>query len=197
MNSTLILEVRDFRVSPDVQNSWAAPPQFFEVTGPGALVRLIRFAKHRRYDDEVVSRSRDAGECWFDHDLLRRVGDEARFEVPRQLAQSSHRLGAPVHEYIAMYMKFVLRDKLAIAQDWNDLDAFISINLSAGDKLVVQAGPAKRQAAYGENHPLHLEVKRSNIWLEGQATQYVIDFSYAPNSPYAQRIQGPFPLWQS
>jgi hypothetical protein len=43
-------------------------------------------------------------------------------------------------------------------------------------------------------HPQHQAVVANNIWLEGQAMQYVIDFSFPANKPYAQRIRGPFEL---
>jgi hypothetical protein len=84
------------------------------------------------------------------------------------------------------------RGDLAVSKDWtNDFDGYVRMRLLPADHLVALVGPAKRQPAYSKDHPQHEVVVAKNIWLEGQATQYVIDFTFPANHPYVQRIAGP------
>lgn len=94
---------------------------------------------------------------------------------------------------VGNYMRHVFRIKLAVSKDWtNDFDGYVRVRLLPGDKLVALVGPAKQQPAYSEKHSQHDAVVAKNIWLEGRATQYVVDFNFPGNKPYVQRIQGPF-----
>jgi len=175
-----------------VRATFASPPSFFELSGPGTLVRLVQSRK-TTYEGLQLGNSRRYGLFWFEEALLCRVRNQARLELMRQQAEAKRPFSAPLSSLVTLYMRHYLRGDLAICKDWtNDFDGYVSMRLLAGDLLIALVGPVAKQAAYSSQHPQHQAVVANNIWLDGRATQYVIDFECAENRPYARRIQGPY-----
>jgi len=192
MNENAIHNNNGFEKKADWMATFAALPKFFELSGPGSLVRLVQFKKVT-YDGLRLGDSRRAGLFWFEEELLVRVRNQARSELLRQQAESKGGFKAPLSSLVTLYIRHVFRNDLAVSKDWtNDFDGYVRIRLLEADKLVALVGPVARQSAYSKEHSKHESVVASNIWLEGQATQYVIDFTFPANKPYVQRIQGPF-----
>jgi len=192
MNKKAIPEASGFKPTPGMLASFSAPPRFFELSGPGTLVRLVQ-SKKTTYDSLRLKASRKDGQYWFEEELLARLKGRARLDLARQQGQTKAGFSAPLNSLVTLYMRHVLRDELAVSKDWtNDFDGFVRMRLLEKDALVALVGPVARQPAYSEKHPQHQAVVANSIWLEGQATQYVIDFTFPANQPYVQRIQGPF-----
>jgi hypothetical protein len=62
--------------------------------------------------------------------------------------------------------------------------------LTSQDRLTALVGSVARQPTYSSAHPQHQTVMAKNIWLEGKATQYVIDFGFPTNHAFASRVHG-------
>jgi hypothetical protein len=191
---------RNYNVSPVQQTltirSLAAFPGFFEVSGPGALARLLNRAGPRP--------TNPAGMFWMDEDVLLRVRSAARSDLVSQLAQSKQPF-APgmdrsakkmqLQELIRLYMRHVLRFDLAICKDWTaEFHGYARLPLGAADKLIAMVGPIRRQPAVSSADPQHAAVAREGIWLDGMETQYVIDLRFAANAPFAAKIDSPLEL---
>lgn len=194
MNRTQIPDERGFPVSGHLLQTFGHPPAFFEVSGPGALVRLVQQAKVT-YDGLQLADSRRDGLFWFEETLLRRLCREARSDLRRQQAERRHAFATPLRSLVSLYVRHCLRANLAICKDWtNDFDGFVRLELAAEDRLIALIGPVRRQPAYSATHPQHAAVVANQIWIEGQARQHVIDFGFAPNRSLAKRISGPHPF---
>ena len=192
MNTQPIPSSAAFVVPPWILQTFATPPRFFRVSGPGTLVRLVQFGK-TTYDGLDVQPSRLSGEFWFEEDLLLRLMHQARASLTQQQATSGRPFSASLPSLIGMYVRHCLRGDLAICKDWtNDFDGFVRLRLMSANSLTALVGPVARQAAYSPDHPQHQAVVASDIWLAGQATQYVIDFKFRDNRPYVGHILGPF-----
>lgn len=192
MNKNFISDGSGFKPTHDQLASFAFKPQFFELSGPGTLVRLVQFKK-TTYEGQVLRASRRDGEFWFEEELLVRVRNRARVDLARQQRSAGRPFSAPLASLVTLYMRHYLRGDLAICKDWtDDFDGHVRMRLLAGDRLIALVGPVAKQPAYSSSHPQHAAVVANHIWLEGQVPQYVIDFNFPPNKTYAQRIQGPF-----
>lgn len=186
MNKKSIPDNSGFTHKSDLLATFEGSPKSFELSGPGTLLRLVQYS---RLAQERVH----PGRFWFDEELMIRVKNRARLELARQQREDGRPFASPFGSLVMLYMRHVFRNDLAVSKDWtNDFDGYMRIRLLAGDKLTALVGAAKRQPAYSVAHPRHEVVMAKNIWLEGQATQYVIDFNFPGNKPYVQRIQGPF-----
>ena len=162
--------------------SFADPLGCFELSGPGLLVRLVQFKK-TTYDGLRLGNSRRDGLFWFEEKLLDRVRNQAQLDLTRQQREAGRAFSASLSALVSLYMRHYLRNELAVCKDWtNDFDGYVRMRLLAGDKLISLVGLVARQAAYSSQHPQHQAVVANSIWLEGQATQYVIDFGFAPTS---------------
>lgn len=169
---------------PDILPSFQVAPTFCEVSGPGALVRLVSSAGARR----MV-------EYWFEEALFLRIRDQARRELREQQAASGKPFSSPFSSMVALYMRHCFRDRLAVCMDWgNDFGAYRRLPLTAQDKLIALVGPVSRQAAYSEKDPQYQAVVANDVWFRGQATQYVVDFSDSRNVPLNGRVSSPIPL---
>ena len=189
MNQKPIPDAHGVTKRPDWLATFAGPPKVCELSGPGTLIRLVQCEKST-YDGLQLGNSRRDGAFWFAEELLVQVRSQAKLDLARQAAGKPFQ--RPMPELVGNYMRHVFRNELAVSKDWtNDFDGYLRMRLFPGDKLVALVGTVKRQAAYSDRHPQHQVVVANNIWLEGQATQYVIDFSLPENKPFAQRIQGP------
>lgn len=151
-------------------NSFASPPQFKWLSGPGTLVRLVQFGK-TTYDGLLLRESRISGEFWFEESLLLNLRRHARADLTQQQATAKQPFSRPLDELIGNYVRHCLRNNLAICKDWtNDFDAFVRVRLERGDQLMALVGPVARQPAYSQSHPQYDAVVTNNIWLEGQVT---------------------------
>ena len=194
MNKKPIPDSQGFQVSPATRHSFSGPPNFAELAGPGTLVRLVQFGK-TTYDGLTLNQSRISGEFWFEEELLLRLMRQARADLMQQQAQSRQPFSSPLPILIGNYIRHCLRADLAISKDWtNDFDAFVRLQLMPQDRLTALIGSVARQPAYSRTHELHDAVVAKGIWLEGQAPQYVIDFSFPANRVFSGRIRGPFPF---
>ena len=192
MNKKPIPDSRGFAKTPEVLATFSATPHFFELSGPGTLVRLVQFKK-TTCDGLRLGNSRHDGQFWFEEELLTRVRNQARSDLSRQRAGAKAPFTTPFGALVSNYMRHVLRDSLAVSKDWtNDFDGYVRVRLLTEDHLVALVGPVKRQPAFSKEHPQHQAVVANNIWLEGQATQFAIDFRFPANRLYVQRIHGPF-----
>lgn len=118
---------------------------------------------------------------------------EARLELLREQATAKYPFMNPMGDLIGNYVRQCLRADLAICKDWTEnFDAFVRLRLMPEDRLIALVGPVARQPAYSQTHSQHQAVVNKNIFLEGQAKQYVIDFNYPANCPHVGRILGPF-----
>ena len=70
MNKNPVPDNNGFEKKADWLATFAAPPKFFELSGPGSLVRLVQFKKVT-YDGLRLGNSRPAGPFWFEEELLR------------------------------------------------------------------------------------------------------------------------------
>jgi hypothetical protein len=180
MNKTPIPDSAGFEKRPDWAATFASPPQFFQIAGPATLVRLVESKQGRD------------GAFWFEEDFFSRIRQKARLELSRQQAQSKPGFNNSLDSLITVYMRHVLRDALAVSKDWADnFNGYVRVRLFPDDKLVALVGPIARQPAYSDAHPQHAQVVAKDIWLEGRATQYVVDFRFPANRALLQRIQGP------
>jgi hypothetical protein len=174
--------------------TFSGPPTYYEVSGPGTLVRLVQFKK-TTYDCLQLRNSDPQGLFWFEEDFLMRVRNQARLDLARQQAQSKRSFSAPFNSLVTLYMRHFLRNDLAVCKDWtNDFDGYVKMRLFPSDRVVALVGAVARQPAYSPEDPEHDKVMAKNIILDGRATQYVIDFRSADNKAYAKRIQSPSEL---
>lgn len=181
-----------FPVPSWIPGTFATAPQFFQLSGPGTLVRLVQFAK-RTYDGLDLKGSRVSGDFWFEEELLLRLREQARADLTQQQTAARRAYTTPLSVLMGNYVRHCLRSDLAICKDWtNDFDAFVRLRLMPADHLIALVGPVARQPAYSASHPQHQAVVANNIWLDGQVTQYVIDFSFPANRPLVGHILGPF-----
>jgi hypothetical protein len=192
MNRKPIHESQGFRVSPETRRSFAGNPTFHELSGPGTLVRLVQFGK-TTYDGLELRSNRVSGEFWFEEELLLSLMRQARSELTQQQAAAKQPFSTPMPVLIGNYVRHCLRADLAISKDWtNDFDAFVRLRLMPADRLVALVGRVARQPAYSDKHPQHEAIVANNVFLEGRATQYVIDFNFPANCPFVGCILGPF-----
>jgi hypothetical protein len=169
MNTKSIPDSSGFTKTPEMSASFAAPPAFFELAGPGTLVRLVQ-SKKTTYDGLRLGNSRRDGLFWFEEALLVRVRNQARLELTRQQAEAKRPFSAPLGSLATLYMRHYLRGDLAICKDWtNDFDGYVSMRLLAGDRLVALVGPVAKQPAYSPQHPQHQVVVAKSVWLGGAA----------------------------
>ena len=91
-------------------------------------------------------------------------------------------------------MKFKLRDSLAVSQDWNLFDAYISFSFGPNESVVALVGKTKAQPYYSTKDPRHGTAAKAGIELPGGEDQYVIDFSYPTNQKFVSRISKPIHL---
>jgi len=180
-----------FPTTPQMLATFASPPSFFELSGPGTLVRLVQFKK-TTYDGLNLENSRLNGSFWFEEEFLVRVRNRARTDLMQQQAQAGLPFANSFSDLVSNYMCHYLRNDLAICKDWtNDFDGYVRMRLLQGDRLIALVGPVARQPAYSSNHPQNAKVVANNVFLDGMATQYVIDFRFPANQAYAKRIQPP------
>ena len=192
MNQNPIPDSSGFSVTPALRATFAGRAQFFELGGPGTLVRLVQ-SKKVTYEGLQLGSSRRDGFFWFDEAFFLRVRNQAKLELTRQQRVSGRPFSAPLDALVTLYMRHYLRSDLAVCKDFtHDFDGHVRMRLLPGDKMVALVGDVARQPAYSPAHAQHEAVVANEIWLEGQATQYVIDFNFAPNKAYTQRIQGPY-----
>lgn len=185
MNKRPIPDSSGFKPTHEQLASFASKPEFFELSGPGTVVRLVQY-------NRLAAEHLQPGGFWFEEELMVRVKNEARLELSRQQKQAGRPFSTPFSSLVTLYMRHVFRNSLAVSKDWtNDFDGYMRMRLFPGDNLVALFGTARRQPAYSTVHPQHETVIAKNIWLEGQATQYVIDFRFPANQPYVKRIVGP------
>ena len=180
---------------PEWEKSFAGSTyNFYELSGPGTLVRLVQFQKIT-YDGLSLDASRRDGAFWIEEELLIRMRNQARSDLARQQKTAITPFATSFKSLMALYIRHVLRNELAVCKDWtNDFDGYVQIRLLATDKLMVMGGKVEQQPAYSSQHPQHEAVISQNIILSGQAMQYVVDFRYKPNEPYGKRIHGPYQL---
>ena len=168
----------------DVLASFEGAPTFVELWGPGTLTRLIQFD---RLADEQVH----PGRFWFEEDFLQGVRNLARTDLAHQA--NGNPFTTPMNELIGNYMRHVFRNDLAVCKDWTDhFDGYLRLVLPPGKRLVALVGSVKKQPAYSPKDPQHEVVVARNVWLQGNATQYVVDFSFDQNVPLKTNIEGPF-----
>jgi hypothetical protein len=197
MNKKPIPDSQGFRVSSETRQSFSAPPTFCDLSGPGTLIRLVQLAK-RTYDgldlhESSISGRPNTPSYWFEEELLLNLLREARRELTQQQAAAKQPFSTPLPILIGDYVRHCLRMDLAICKDWtNDFDSFVRLRLMSADHLVALVGPVARQPAYSDKHPQHEAVVANNVFLEGRATQYVIDFNFPANRPFVGCILGPF-----
>lgn len=181
-----------FSVDPGLRATFVGTPSFYELSGPGTLVRLVQKAK-TSYEGLQLEESGRDGRFWFEESFLLQVRSHARRELEAQQRQSGRPFRAPLDALVTLYVRHYLRGDLAVCKDWtHDFDGHVRLRLEAGDRLVALVGWVAAQPAYSSSHPEHKSVVEKGILLRGQATQYVVDFRFPPNRPYASRIMGPF-----
>jgi hypothetical protein len=167
---------------------------YYELSGPGTLVRLVQFQKIT-YDGLQLEANSPEGAFWFEEELLNRIRAQARLDLARQQKLADRLFAASFKSLMTLYMRHVLRNELAVCKDWtNDFDGVVRLRLLSNDTLIAMGGRVKEQPAYSINHPQHGAVVVNSIILIGQAQQYVIDFRPAPNERYRNRIHGPYEL---
>jgi hypothetical protein len=197
MKKKPIPDNQGFQISPETRRSFSGRPTFFDLSGPGTLVRLVQFGKST-YDGLELNPSSISGRpgkptYWFQEEMLLNLLRQARQDLMQQQAADKKPFSTPLPILIGNYVRHCLRMDLAVCKDWtNDFDAFVRLRLMAQDHVTALVGPVARQPAYSENHPQHQAVVAKNIFLAGQATQYVIDFNFPANRPQVSRILGPF-----
>jgi hypothetical protein len=197
MNKKPIPDSQGFQVSLETRQSFSASPTFCDLSGPGTLVRLVQFGKST-YDGLELHDSSTSGRpnkpsYWFEEELLLNLLREARRELTQQQTAAKQPFSTPLPVLIGNYVRHCLRMDLAICKDWtNDFDAFVRLRLMPQDHITALVGQVARQPAYSSNHPQHPAVVAKSIFLEGRATQYVIDFSFLANRPFVGCILGPF-----
>ncbi len=197
MNEKILPDDQGFPVSLETRRTFAVPPTYFELSGPITLVRLVQFGRSN-YAGLELNPSSISGwpgkpSYWFEEAMLLNLLREARQDLSQQQASAKQPFATPMSELIGNYVRHCLRADLAICKDWtNDFDAFVRLRLMPEDRLIALVGPVAPQPAYSQTHSQHQAVVNKNIFLEGQAKQYVIDFNYPANRPHVRRILGPF-----
>lgn len=88
MKQNPIPDASGFTKRSDWLATFVATPKFYELSGPGTLVRLVQFEKST-YDGLQLEDSRPDGAFWFAEELLVRVRNEARLELARQAAKTT------------------------------------------------------------------------------------------------------------
>jgi hypothetical protein len=69
MNKKIIPDSNGFTITPELLSSFAAPPGFFELSGPATWVLLVRL-EERAYDGLRLGNGRQNGLVWFEENLL-------------------------------------------------------------------------------------------------------------------------------
>lgn len=183
-----ISDSQGFPVARQERESFAGSPSFYRITGPASLVRLVQFAK-TTYDGVELHGSKSDGRYWFEWDFFSRLTHHARNHLLQQQRQAGQPFSNPLSVLVGNYVRHVLRADLAVCYDWTrDLDAYVRLDLSAKDTIVALVGSVAGQPAFGQEAPEDKSSHSGGVWLRGRATQYLIDFQFAPNRPCAARI---------
>jgi hypothetical protein len=197
MNKKLMQDNQGFDVSLQIRNSFSGIPSFFDLSGPTTLVRLVQFAKST-YDGLELDSSSMSGRpgkpsCWFEEEMLLNLLRQARQDLTQQQATAGQAYSTPLPVLVGNYVRHCLRIDLAVCKDWtNDFDAFVRLPLMPEDHLIALIGEVARQPAYSDSHPQHEAIVANNIFLDGGARQYVVDFNFPSNHALVGRILGPY-----
>jgi hypothetical protein len=185
-----------YKVSDEVLRSFASPPQWCRLSGPGGLVRFIQEAKTTASGEDLEA-SRLAGMFWFNELLFSQTRQQAKAELQRQLSDGPQTV-ASMRGLTGLYMRLALRQDLAICKNWTqDFDGYAVLPLRPMDSLLVLAGPIREQPYYSrlrKRDKRHALAESKNIRLPGGAEQFVVDFSLKENRAFESRILGPFPF---
>lgn len=183
-----IPDSQGFPVTTQELESFTGRPSFYRVSGPASLVRLVQFAK-TTYDGVELQPSKSEGKYWFEWDFFSRLTHHARHHLLQQQMQAGQPFSNPLGVLIGNYVRHVLRADLALCYDWTrDLDAYVRLDLGVKDTIVALVGQVAAQPAFSQEAPKDKSSHSGGVWLRGKATQYLIDFQFAPNRPYAARI---------
>ncbi len=185
-----------YKVSDEVLRSFASPPRWYRISGPGGLVRFLQEAKTTASGEDLEA-SRLAGMFWFNELLFSQTRQQAKAELQNQIG-STQAPGSSMRALTGLYMRLALRQDLAICKNWTqDFDGYAVLPLRPSDSLLVLAGPIREQPYYSrlrKRDKRHALAESKNIRLPGGAEQFVVDFSLKENQAFESRILGPFPF---
>ena len=180
-----------FPVSSQILQSFASPPAFYRIGGPGRLLRLVQLAKITR-TGEVQKQSKFAGDCWFDERLYQRLRADALAQLAEQNGDGKRLMdNVPRTDLVGLHMRFPLRDLLAVSSNWNEFNAYVSFSFGPKESLVALVGKTKAQDYYSVEDPRHETAKRADVGLLGGEDQFIIDFTFPANERFKNRILGP------
>lgn len=192
MNRRPLRYIDGFKVRPAWAASFSEKPKFFELSGPGSLVRILQFEK-TTYDGVDLEPSRIDGGFWFDGTQYDHLWKTARLDLLRQKREDPERLQSPITPgLIGNYIKHQLRNSLAVPMDYTlHFDAIVRLGILEHDRLVALVGPIKGQPVYSPKSPEYQRLRNKGFDLRGGATQFVIDFAFGPNHQFVKRISRP------
>jgi hypothetical protein len=97
--------------------------------------------------------------CWFDESTFFDCVCDAR----EQQLQPARSLAS---------LKFLLRDRLAVAANWNDFSAFVALRIPADSDVLAAVGPAAAQPYMVDGRSPGKQL--GPLMLSGGAKQYII-----------------------
>jgi hypothetical protein len=190
-----------FPLNVDQRASFEGTPTPYRISGPPGLARLVGPEDPRRQRD-----NRKTGFFWFEEPVFTRLRDKARAELMRLDVSSGEKRAKPSCELTGLYMKFCLRGELAICKNFTPIfDGYAILPLRPVDSLVAWVGKIKDQPYYSKPRPEGLTkaeyqeqmqayelAEAGGTSLVAQEKQYIVDFNFPANKPFANRILGPW-----
>ena len=176
----------------DVYQTFSGKPIYYRLKGPVTLMRLVQLERLDR-DGLTTKASSTEGEFWFEQELFGQLQRHSEAELLRQAAHDKKTYLTEPNRLSTLYMRFTLRDNLAISKDWTkNFDAYVTLKLGPSDAVLALVGRVKAQPYYSEKSPDHDAAK--DLVLPGAKRQYVINFRSPHNKPLTSRITRPTPF---
>jgi hypothetical protein len=99
--------------------------------GPDAIVR---FVDSHAPPPPAGAASRDAGEFWFDANLLQFVRRQAFDELTKQRSEARQPMANTRASLIGLYLRLYLREDLAVRKDWKEnFESYVTLELQRDD----------------------------------------------------------------
>lgn len=164
--------VADF-LTEDERASFQGRYRLKVVTGPLSLLRCGGTRPDGRPNDPF-------GRYWFPEDLFWKIADEID-----DLAQNEELRG--------YYLRYLLREALAVSHDWSSLVTVFQFALPPGETVRVAVGFAAPQPFLAVESGALARAVPPGLF-DGGAVQYVIDVRGSER--LKSYVRGPMPLWR-
>ncbi len=144
-------------LNADELASFSGTPVTVTVAGPKVLYRLLGTWRDSRTGKK--GRNNPMGVFWFERSVVDLLKEEFLDHMEFELAGQRPRPGTS-------HVTAMIRDGLAVSQEWNSFDSLIEMRLDKGDQVEAWSGVTEWQVAY--------QTKPDGRILAGGFVQYVV-----------------------